>query len=223
VNFTASYSQPQTYRFSLDSIELAKYVADQLNSMTAEEKSQLRVADLCAGCGVIGLELVFHQSEIRTVDFIEVQDVDRSHVEANSVTVPASTEGRQLQWCEMNYQNLIGHETWRGRYDLVLCNPPYFEPHQGRRPPDTFKSRCRFFLDASFRDLLRCIEWITAPGGQAIVLIRGLQDHGVAWQQRQLDLGEIWGTRGQGVAEIRGTTVYRYQADAIKALESAPI
>lgn len=185
--------------------------------MSDEDKSQLRVADLCAGCGVIGLELLFHQSEIRSVDFIEIQDVYRSHFETNLLMAPQSAQARKLQWCELNYQSLIGDDAWRGRYDLVICNPPYFDSNQGRLPPDTFKSRCRFFLDASFRDLLRCIEWITAPGGQAFVLIRGLHDHGVEWQKRQLDLGEVWGTRGQAVAEIRGTAVHRYRAEDVGA------
>ncbi|MGL6035003.1 MAG: hypothetical protein ACRC0N_08060, partial [Acinetobacter johnsonii] len=56
--YTYNYKQPDEYRFSLDSIHLARFVASQLASHS--ELGSLRVLDLCAGCGVIGIELSWH-------------------------------------------------------------------------------------------------------------------------------------------------------------------
>jgi tRNA1Val (adenine37-N6)-methyltransferase len=221
VKFTTPYSQPEAYRFSLDSIEFAKWVGQSVASTAQIDHTKLRVLDLCAGCGVIGFELLFHLPEIRQIDFIEIQEVYRDHFAVNLRNVSDSLPrpSRDLRWVEANYTELTGAVAWRGRYDLVLCNPPYFEPQQGRRPPNNFKSRCRFFLDASFRDLLRSIKWITAPGGQAYVLIRDLHDHPHTQHMRRIELGEIWGAQGQAVAQIRGTSIYRYQADLSEAKE----
>lgn len=73
MSFTYNYKQPNEYRFSLDSIQLAKFVATQIASNA--DLGSMRILDLCAGCGVIGMELSWHLNAVRQIDFIEVQDV----------------------------------------------------------------------------------------------------------------------------------------------------
>ena len=73
ITYTYNYKQPAQYRFSLDSIHLAKFVATQLKSHS--NLGTIRVLDLCAGCGVVGFELSWHLPAIRQIDFIEVQDI----------------------------------------------------------------------------------------------------------------------------------------------------
>ncbi|HAU1291084.1 TPA: SAM-dependent methyltransferase, partial [Legionella pneumophila] len=73
IHFTYNYKQPDEYHFSLDSIHLAKFVAKQLKPY--RDLGSLRVLDLCAGCGIIGIELSWHLQAIRQIDFIEIQDI----------------------------------------------------------------------------------------------------------------------------------------------------
>ena len=83
--YTIDYSQPPEYRFSLDSIFLAQRVADWLFLRQAQPE---KIADLCAGCGVVGLELLFHLNRRdglspTLIDFFEIQDEYRPHFEKN--------------------------------------------------------------------------------------------------------------------------------------------
>ena len=71
--FTYQYAQPGEYHFSMDSIHLAESVAKHLQSR--EDLASLRVLDLCAGCGVIGIELSWYLPLLKKIDFVEIQDV----------------------------------------------------------------------------------------------------------------------------------------------------
>ena len=66
-----------------------------------------------------------------------------------------------------------------GKYRLIVCNPPYFLPEQGKHSPSDFKNRCRFFLDSSFDKLIESINQSLAMDGEAFLLLRDLEDHGL--------------------------------------------
>jgi tRNA1Val (adenine37-N6)-methyltransferase len=191
IPFTYEYSQPEDYRFSLDSVEMPWKVAQHLKTLIQEDdrirkaspsdylKNRMRwwkVMDLCAGCGVLGFELNFHLPQIRTIDFVEVQDVYSSHFEANLGKI--KNEG-EFRFINKNYESLIGAPDFAKKYDLILCNPPYFLPEQGKMSPSEFKNRCRFFLDSTFEKLMEVIDFCLGETGEAFVLVRDLDDHGM--------------------------------------------
>ncbi len=101
--FTYQYSQPDDYHFSMDSIHLAETVAQHLQSR--EDLSRLRVLDLCAGCGVVGIELSWYLSSLRQIDFVEVQDIYTSYFYQN-VSIVNRPE-LQLRWHPLNYDDLL--------------------------------------------------------------------------------------------------------------------
>lgn len=175
--YTFQYSQPEEYRFSHDSIFLARHVFEW---MAGQDISSWRGLDLCSGCGVIGLDFVFHtrkerSSEPRSFDFMEVQEVYQSHFQKNVAMLGAGH--CEMNFLNLNYQALL-QEEFKNKYDLILCNPPYFRAGQGKMSPSEFKNRCRFFLDADFESLVLGIENALAPGGEAYLLLRDLGDHG---------------------------------------------
>lgn len=112
IHFTYNYKQPDEYHFSLDSIHLAKFVAKQLKPY--RDLGSLRVLDLCAGCGVIGIELSWHLQAIRQIDFIEIQDIYTEYFYQNISNV--NRPELQLRWHLLNYDEL--HEK-NGKANLI--------------------------------------------------------------------------------------------------------
>ncbi|AFY02483.1 O-methyltransferase [Bdellovibrio bacteriovorus] len=201
-HFTFNYSQPEEYRFSHDSVFLARQVFEFLH----EDLSALTALDLCSGCGIVGLDFLYHcKSENRAYpcgfDFMEVQDVYRDHFEKNLTAFGDNQPS--VNFVNQNYESLLTPE-FSTRYDLILSNPPYFRINQGKLSPSEFKNRCRFFIDSDFTNLIRGIDAALKPQGRAFILLRDLQDHG--WNPLEEARRLLNGRREiQKVADIRGT------------------
>jgi tRNA1Val (adenine37-N6)-methyltransferase len=200
--FTYHYAQPEAYRFSLDSIHFAEFLAEHLKSRNDLES--LRVLDLCAGCGVIGIELSWYLRRLTQIDFVEVQDIYTSYFYQNVATV--NRPELQLRWHHFNYDTLLQKE-WANKFDLIVSNPPYFQPNQGMLSPSEFKNRCRFFLDSTFTHFILAILNSLAPDGEAYFLLRSLKQHGedVFFKIQQLIDGH--GISAEIITQIRGTDV----------------
>ncbi|MBV2168118.1 MAG: hypothetical protein KUL82_05355 [Bdellovibrio sp.] len=56
-HYTFHYSQPEEYRFSHDSVMLARKVFERVSASAMEN---WRGLDLCSGCGIVGLDFLFH-------------------------------------------------------------------------------------------------------------------------------------------------------------------
>lgn len=231
IPFTYEYSQPEEYHFSLDSIEMPWQVAQYFKNKIAEEEinkkdlEQFKTLDLCAGCGVLGFELNFHIPELKQIDFLEVQSVYQEHFEHNKklalanaskkpfrprlvvvreeATPMITTAEPQLNFLNMNYDQLLGPEH-QDKYDLILCNPPYFVQGQGKLSPSEFKNRCRFFIDSDFTNLVSVLCHTLKQNGQAFLLLRPLDDHGLDLftELRRLIKGKL---ECESLGEVRGT------------------
>ena len=205
--YTFEYSQPSEYRFSHDSVFLARQIFELFS---AEKIKALRALDLCAGCGIIGLDFLFHaHKELgvtpRSMDFLEIQEIYQPHFTTNKNRLgPIDCEIRFLQ---ENYLVLTDREFYQN-YDLILCNPPYFFPEMGRPSPSDFKNRCRFFIDSDFPSLLSGIANALAPSGQAYILVRDLPQHGWDSQKEIKSLLDP-SCEASLLGDIRGTHLVR--------------
>lgn len=165
--YTFKYSQPESYRFSHDSVFLARRAFEIVHD---EVKSNWRGLDLCAGSGIVGLDFLFHcktelKLQLERFDFLEVQNDYASHFEINKGRL--NNEITKIQFLNKNYC-----ESLHTQYDLILCNPPYFNPEEGQLSPNQFKNRCRFFIDGTRAELMAAIDRALAPKGRAFVLSR---------------------------------------------------
>lgn len=237
--FTLEYSQPSEYHFSHDSVFMARQVFERVGRRVSPS---WRVMDLCSGCGIIGLDFLFHlRTEGLTfpqaVDFVDVQDIYASHFALNrdrffalrgfvALDKPLSSNeawAPELNFRGANYSDLCGAD-YTGRYDLVLCNPPYFFKDSGKLSPSKFKNRCRFFLDSDLSTLVSAIANVLAPSGRAFVLSRadlsemlssaasGRSATEAATQSSAINPATTLATSGRlrihSISDIRGTKLY---------------
>jgi tRNA1(Val) A37 N6-methylase TrmN6 len=165
--YSYNYHQPADYRFSLDSVFLAKRVADEIK--THHALSDLSVLDLCSGCGVIGLELNFHLPSIRKIDFLEVQEIYKTYFDLN--VAQTKTPNSEFNFLNMNYENLMNN-TFKNKYDIIISNPPYFFVGEGLLSPNEFKNRCRFFIDSDLPKMIKAIIFSLKENGKAYLLVR---------------------------------------------------
>ncbi len=189
VHYTFQYAQPESYRFSHDSVFLAREVFER-ERLRANEA--LEILDLCSGCGIVGLDLLFHLRkesglEPCRCDFMDVQEDYRRHFEENVRRFGKTRTSIDL--FEANFR-----EAHARRYDLIVCNPPYFRKGSGKLSPDEFKNRCRFFLDASPDELWSSIRNLLKPSGTAYVLARDFSEETRVPGLRLTLAGEIRGT-----------------------------
>ncbi|MGE0763563.1 MAG: methyltransferase [Bdellovibrionales bacterium] len=200
-HYTLEYVQPEEYHFSHDSVFFARKVFEY---HAAKLSPTSEVLDLCAGCGIIGLDFLYHcRKELnlapKICDFVEVQKIYESYFTQNVQTFGPTTT--QIKLIISNYAHL---DPQKQRYDLILCNPPYFRTDQGKLSPSEFKNRCRFFIDSDFETLLTQTTSLLKPRATAYLLMRDQLAH------RQNILQEAQHILGTQVAlnivdDVRGT------------------
>lgn len=180
-HYTFQYSQPEDYKFSHDSVFMARRVFEDLSERSISAK---RALDLCAGCGIVGMDLLFHAhkahaNSIENFDFIEVQNEYLTHFEKNNNSLKTELSGikTNLNFYNLNYEAALNSQDFKETYDLIVCNPPYFLPSQGKLSDNEFKNRCRFFIDSNLKTLVQFIEYSLAPNASAYLIFHDLKDH----------------------------------------------
>lgn len=120
----------------------------------------------------------------------------------------ADSQDGHFQLLNLNYDQMLEKDCFLQKYQLIVCNPPYFMPGQGKLSPSEFKNRCRFFLDSSFENLIESILQSLAMDGEAFLLIRDLEDHQI---DLLMELRRILGGRlkCENLDMVRGTYLLR--------------
>ncbi|OUR96326.1 hypothetical protein A9Q84_08195 [Halobacteriovorax marinus] len=153
-----NYSQPDFYRFTSDSVELARFVNQFIGGRKVES-----VLDLCCGCGVVGIEFESLNKNIEKLTFLELQVDFREHILENTKNLDCDFE---IEICD--FQSYKSAQ----QYDLILSNPPYFELGSGRIGPDKKRNLCRHFEIGIKEKLIKKVFELLNDGGQAFVVDR---------------------------------------------------
>jgi tRNA1Val (adenine37-N6)-methyltransferase len=144
------YSQPVFYRFNEDSLSL-------VNEIVKSNCTPKKILDVGAGSGIIGIELAL-KLNIPEVHFLELQKDWKPFLESNiSELIPDTIT--KIFWSPVS--------DWRSKekYDLIVSNPPYYLPQNGKISPDPVRAHCRSFLQDDWEIMIgKCINSLTSEG-----------------------------------------------------------
>lgn len=127
------YSQPAFYKFNQDSILLSEFASNFFR-----KHNNLRVVDLFAGSGIVGIEFSL-KKKIDSIDFVEKEESFLEHLKVNIETF--NVIKASIYICDV--KKILHHD----KYDLVLMNPPYYIWERSRKSSDNKRSKCKFIKE----------------------------------------------------------------------------
>lgn len=144
------------YRFTSDSVLLSRFL---------RAKRKERVADFCAGSGIVGLHFYAENTGVEKVVLFELQQslsrMSERTVALNGLEGVFSVENVALQEIPARYYEA---------FSLVLCNPPY--ERDGLKSPDGGKALCKKELTLSLEELCLAAKKCLKFGGRFALIHR---------------------------------------------------
>lgn len=136
------------YRFNLDAVLLAGFALGGLDA-----RRPRRVVDLGTGCGVVALLVSSWRPGW------SVTGVERQANLADCAVRSAALGGGLVRIVHSDW-SLLTRPGEEERADLVLCNPPYFEPNEVRAPEDPECAAARVALHGGLVDAAKAARRI---------------------------------------------------------------
>ena len=153
------YQDDALYTFTSDAIMLAKF---------ARVKPKDTVADLCAGCGVVGFYLYgLSPEKISSVTFFEMQkplfDLINENIERNALKDKFTAYNLKVQDIP---------KSMYGKFSLIVCNPPYMSVGAGEKDASEEIAVCRREICLSLDELIAAIAKGLKFGGRVCIVHR---------------------------------------------------
>lgn len=147
------FQNSEFFSFSLDSIVLANYTNIRINDN--------KIIDLCSGNAIV--PLILSQRCDKCIDAIEIQkkiyDLGIKSIEYNNLSNRINLYNEDI----INYSNVSSNQN---KYDLVLCNPPYFVNNKNSIKNLSFeKSIARHEILVNLNDVCLCAKKILKDNG----------------------------------------------------------
>lgn len=154
--FPRGLHQPRSgFRFSIDALLLACFVSP---------KKGFHVLELGTGCGVVGLGMLLRNPNL---DF-QIIGIDKNRTILALAEKNISAMGFQDRFSvtvqdlkQIRADQRFGPET----FDLVISNPPYRTPKQGRTPPGRYTKSAKIEQDACLTDFLNAAAYVLKNKG----------------------------------------------------------
>jgi tRNA1Val (adenine37-N6)-methyltransferase len=124
----------------------------------ADLSNAKRVLDIGTGSGVIALIAAQRTMADCHVDGIEIQEDDCAQAVSNAAASPWSDRVHILCTAVQDYHP-------RYRYDIILCNPPYFI--NSLRPPGEGRTTARHAVQLDHATLISSVDRLLSPLGKA--------------------------------------------------------
>jgi len=155
------YLQPDFYRFNEDSILLVEKIKTKITNADS-------ILDIGAGCGIIGIELskIFRPKKLH---LLELQNSYEYYLNENIKMLPPEVDA------EVFISNLSSW-TRKIKYDLIVCNPPYYLPGKGQLSPNSQRSFSRTFLIDGWKELVPFILQSLAEKGKSFIVFKNQRE-----------------------------------------------
>ncbi len=147
---------PELYRFTSDSVLLARFL---------KAKKGERVADFCAGSGVVGLHFYAENTGVESVTLFEMQ---KELADMSGRTVALDGLEKTFRVENMRLQDIGGE--YVEKFSLILCNPPY--ERGGFENADEKKALCRKELALTLEELVFAAKKCLKFGGRFALIHR---------------------------------------------------
>lgn len=146
----------ELYRFTSDSVLLARFL---------KAKKGERVADFCAGSGVVGLHFYAENTGVQSVTLFEMQK-ELSEMSEKTVALNGLQDVFRVE--NLRLQDIGGEHT--EKFSLILCNPPY--ERGGFENADEKKALCRKELSLTLEELILAVKKCLKFGGRCALVHR---------------------------------------------------
>lgn len=146
------YQPREGYRFSVDSILLAKFI---------DLKRVKKIVDIGAGTGIIGLILAKRYPDSK-IKMIEIQP-ELAKLASESIKLNSFTNRVEIICSDAKYFNETG-------YDLVVSNPPFRRPGTGKMSHLEKKAIARHELSLTVTDIAKISQKILKHRGRVCII-----------------------------------------------------
>lgn len=151
------YQTRGLYRFTSDSVLLAKFAKAKANDIAA---------DFCAGGGIVGFYFYALNQSMKSMTFFEMQknlsNLSKASIELNALTNFSAVNCR-VQDIDAKYNNY---------FSLILCNPPYERKGSGFINSNGDIAACRSEVNLSLDELLQSVAKRLKFGGRLTIMHR---------------------------------------------------
>ncbi len=127
-----------------------------------------RILDVGTGCGLIALMLAQRtESSGSMMDAIELDAVAAQQAASNVARSPWSTRIQVIQQSLQEYAKAFPPESMR--FDLIVCNPPFFENQLPSQKPS--QRAARHAVNLTLESLIRISKSLLASSGSLAIIL----------------------------------------------------
>ena len=146
------------FRYGVDAVLLADFAAPAAGD---------RVCDLCCGTGVIPL-ILHAKYRPASLTGVELQQQAWELAVKNAADNGLTDRMRFIRADVTELKEILS----AGSFDLVTCNPPYFEKGRGPECEADAKHIARHETTAGLRDFMEISAWLLRAGGELCMIHR---------------------------------------------------
>lgn len=153
------YQDTELYRFTSDSVLLSRFY---------KPNGAETVADLCSGCGIVGVHFyALNAGKVTRADFFELQ---QGLHEACVKTISENNLTDKLFPHNIRVQDIP--KEYYGKYTLVLCNPPYAKQNSGFSAGTVSSNLARSEEAITLKEIIYAAKRLLKFGGRFCLIHR---------------------------------------------------
>ena len=163
------------YRFTSDSVLLSRF---------AKAKKKDKVADFCAGSGIVAFHFFALNKSVPALQFT-LFEMQKALADLSKKTaVYNSFDNFEIVNCKL--QEIP--ESYREQFSLILCNPPYERAGTGFDNDEYEKAVCRKEITLTLKEIAKAASFALKFGGRICMLHRADRIAEVCYELKQANI-----------------------------------